>query len=383
MTPEAIPFHRPYYGRDARARLDAALAGESLYGGGHTTAALERRLGELLGVEHVLLTPSCTSALELAARVAGFGPGDEVLVPAFTFVSSASAVSATGARPVFVDVSPDNLCIDLARAERAVTGRTRGIVPVHYAGQACDLDRLLAFADRHRLTVVEDAAQALLCRQGGRMLGTAGQFGCFSFHDSKVFTAGEGGALAVNDARFLKTAVQVREKGTNRHAFLAGEVDKYGWVCQGTSAFMGGLPAALLDAQLDEREEVIARREAIFDRYDGALRPLAESRGWRVIRRGPAERLTSHIYWMVCRDAAERRAFADALRRDGIAAAAHYPSLHLSAHARAMGWAPAEPLPVTEHTAEAMLRLPLFTAMTDAQVERVVAAVREFLQAND
>ena len=375
-----IPFHRPYYGRMARERLQAALNAESLDGGGAITREVERRLSGLFGGRLALLTPSCTVALEVSARLAGFGPGDKVIVPAFTFVSSASAISATGARPVFVDVSPDNLCLDLDAAQRAVTSRTKGIVAVHYAGQACNLDRLRRMAHDHDLVIIEDAAQGMLCAQGADMLGTVGRFGCISFHDSKVFTAGEGGLLLVNDSACEQDAIRIREKGTNRHDFLAGAVDKYGWVCQGTSAFMGGAAAALLDAQLDEADEILESRRKIFDIYNSSIRPAAVARGWRVIGRAPNERLSSHIYWLVCRNEQERRDFTAKLRAAGIHAVPHYPNLHLSAYAREKNWVPAENLPVTEHTVAGLIRLPLYTAMTEAEIARVVRAVKDFLR---
>jgi dTDP-4-amino-4,6-dideoxygalactose transaminase len=380
---ETIPFHRPYYGRAAQKYLRAALVARSLDGGGETSRRVEARMSELFDGRHALLTPSCTSALEMSARLAGFGSGDEVIVPAFTFVSSASAISATGARPIFVDIDPKNLCIDLDAAVRACTPRTKGIVVVHYAGQSCDLNLLRKLRHEKKLILIEDAAQALFCSQGSDALGTVGSLGCFSFHDSKVFTSGEGGMLLVNEQGLVNDATRLREKGTNRHEFLAGSVDKYGWVCQGTSAFMSGVAAALLDAQLDERDTILHGRQMIFDIYDAEVRPLALERGWRTIQRAPNERLNYHIYWMVCRTEEERRRFTETLRVAGIQATPHYPSLHLSAYAQERNWQPPHDLPVTEQTVAGLIRLPLYTGMKRNDVARVVETIKQYFIRNE
>lgn len=380
--PDPIPFHRPYYGRAAPERIATALAAELLHGGGTVARAIEERLSRLLGAACVMLTPSCTSALEIAAEAAGLGPGDEVIVPGYTFLSSAAAIARTGARPVFVDVDPADICLDLDQVRAAITPRTRAIVAVHYAGQACDLAQLMALAKAHDLIVIEDAAQGFLCEQGGRKLGTIGHFGCFSFHDSKVFTTGEGGALVVNDPSFIDRATRIREKGSNWREFLAGKVDRYGWVAQGTSGYLSGLAAALLDAQFDEADAIIARRQALHRRYVLALAGPLKARGWRMLAERPGERLTHHILWIVCDAPQAQRDLAAHLAGLGIQALAHYPSLHLAPYVLERGWQPSSNLPVTEHVAGSLIRLPVSTLMTDIDIDRVTVAVRGYLEQN-
>ena len=380
--PDPIPFHVPYYGRAAAERIAAALATQSLHGGGTVATRLEARISVLLGGAPVMLTPSCTSALEIAAEAAGLGPGDEVIVPGYTFLSSAAAIARTGARPVFVDVRAADLCLDLDCVRGAITPCTRAIVPVHYAGQACDMAALMRLAEQHGLTVIEDAAQAFLCEQAGRKLGTFGHFAAFSFHDSKVFTTGEGGALVVNDPRHIDAATRIREKGSNRREFLQGKVDKYGWVAQGTSGYMGGLAAALLDAQLDEAELIVDRRQALHRRYAAALAKPLQARGWRCIGERPGEHLTHHIFWIVCDSLSAQRGMTASLATRGVQATAHYPSLHLSPYAGARGWRPAAPLEVTERAANCLIRLPLFSALSDADADHVIAAVLGHLEQN-
>ena len=377
--PTPIPFHLPYYGEAAERILREALASGSLHGNGKIVSDLEERLSDLIGAM-VLLTPSCTSALEIAGQAIGLGSGDEFIVPGYTFLSSAAAFTQTGARPVFVDISQENLSLDLAAVEAAITARTKAIIAVHYAGQAADLAALRALADRHAIALIEDSAQGFLCQQNGTWLGRAGAFGCYSFHDSKVFSAGEGGALVINDNALRDRAIRIREKGSNRREFLAGRVDRYGWVAQGTSGYLGGLSAALLDGQFQEREAIFAKRSALFAAYDCALRaPLAKA-GISMLTPRADERLTFHILWLMLPSAVMQRAMGAHLAADKISASAHYPALHRSDFAHQNGFSPNSALPITDRAATCMLRLPLYTGMALADVERVISSVLTFLE---
>lgn len=374
-----IEFHRPYYGKRVVDHVTGALAAASLHGNGKTVMQLEEELSALVGTP-VLLTPSCTSALEIAAQTIGIEPGDEVIVPGYTFLSSGAAFTAQGARIVFVDITPDTLSIDCAAIEAAVTPRTRAIIPVHYAGQAAPLAKLTAIAERNGLAIIEDAAQGFLCRQGQTWLGRAGALGCYSFHDTKVFSAGEGGALVINDPALLDRAVRIREKGSNRREFLSGRVDKYGWVAQGTSGYMGGLSAALLAAQLEERDAIIAHRQALHETYAAILSAPLDALGIGMFTPRDGERLTYHIFWLMLRSSEEAESLRAHLAAQHIAASGHYPALHRSDFARNTGFLPNRELPVTDRAATHLLRLPLHFHMSTSDAARIAEAVLNFLQ---
>ena len=363
-------------GEEAR-RLREALDGP-VAGNGPFCAKVEARLEHLLGVEHVLLTPSCTHAMELALLALGVGAGDEVICPSFTFVSTANAILRVGARPVFADIEDRTLGLDPDSVARQVGPRTRALMPVHYAGLAAEMEGLLDIAARHELQVVEDAAHGLAARWRGRPLGTLGDAGCFSFHETKNLTCGEGGALAVHDHELAKRAEIVREKGTNRSAFLRGEVDRYTWVAEGSSYVLSDLLAAILDAQLDKLPRIQAVRAAIAGAYREALEPWAQEHGVRLPPQDAEREGNDHIFHLVFPDAALRDRCMSYLRERGVMATFHYVPLHNSPYGRSLGGA-REPLPVTEAVADRLLRLPLHPRLEESDVERVIDAVRRSL----
>lgn len=356
--------------------LAQAIASGRLAGGGAFTRRCEEWLEAQLQAPRVLLTHSCTGALEMAALLAGVGPGDEVIMPSFTFTSTANAFALRGAVPVFVDIRPDTLNLDERQVEAAITPRTRAIVPVHYAGLPCAMTEIMAIAERHDLLVIEDAAQAHGVRHGNRALGTIGHLGCLSFHETKNLVAGEGGALLVNDARFVERAEILREKGTDRSRFIRGEVDKYTWQDIGSSFVPGELSAAFLLAQLEQAEAVTARRRALFDLYARLLAPLAEAK-LATLPPFAGTEANGHIFWMLLRSEAERAAMMDHLRGRGVQSVFHYVPLHSAPAglriARSQG-----DLPVTEDIAARLLRLPLHAALTDEEARRVADAVLDF-----
>ena len=379
-VPEApVPLGRPFVvgtelGYIARAVASGRLAGDGEFTRG-CARLLERRLG---GGGRVLMTPSCTAALELAAIVCGLGPGDEVIVPSFSFVSSANAVVRVGARPVFIDVRPDTLNMDETLIEPAVTPKTRAVMPVHYAGVACEMDGVMAAARSRNLFVIEDAAQAVGASYRGRPLGSIGDQGAFSFHETKNFTCGEGGALSVNGPSFLKRAEIVRDKGTNRGEFLRGEVDKYTWVDVGSSYLPSELCSAYLLAQLEAMDEIQRRRWAVAATYDGLLAPL-EARGLIRTPVAPPEcRGNAHIYYVLLEDEPTRDAVMESLRRDGIGAAFHFVPLHTSPMGRSLGYRRGD-LPVTEEMSGRLLRLPSFVGITEGEQARVADRLAEAL----
>jgi dTDP-4-amino-4,6-dideoxygalactose transaminase len=373
----AIPFNLPSRGAADLQHVAAALASDHLSGDGPYTRRVERLLAELLGVPRVLLTTSCTHALEMAALLLDLAPGDEVIVPAFTFVSTVNAFVLRGARPVFADIRPDTLNLDESRLERLVTPRTRAIALVHYAGVGCAMDAVLEVARRHGLAVVEDAAHGLFGRYRGRLLGTLGDLATLSFHETKNLSCGEGGALVVNDPRRVERAEILREKGTDRSRFFRGQVDKYTWVDVGSSYVMSDLLAALLWAQLEDRERIQARRRQLWARYAEDLAPWAAARGIRLPTVPPGLEHPGHLFYLLLPTLADRQAFMAHLAAADILAVFHYQPLHLSAMGRRLGGRPGD-CPVTEDVSDRLVRLPFYTGLTDVDQARVVEVVRRF-----
>ncbi len=368
-----IPLSRPWIGDAEALRVTRALEGR-LSGDGPLCRSVEKRLEELLGAERVLLTTSCTHALELALLALGIGPGDEVICPSFTFASTANAILRVGARPVFADIEPRSLGLDPEDVATRLTARTRALLPVHYAGTGADMDALSALAHRHGLRMIEDAAHGLGGAYRGRALGTLGDAGCFSFHESKNITCGEGGALALNDRDLARKAEIIREKGTNRSAFFRGEVDKYSWVAEGSSYVLPEMLAAMLDAQLDKLPEIQRRRAAICERYAAGLADWA--RGNAVGLPGAFKERASahHIFYLLYQDVDMRDRALAHLREAEIYATFHYVPLHSAPHGLKIG--ASAPLPCTDSIAGRLLRLPLYPQMTDNEVDRVIDTVR-------
>jgi len=374
---EAVPFGRPrIVGHELDYIAQAVAAGE-LSGDRSFTARCHRWLEATCSSTRAFLTHSCTAALEMAAILTEVGPGDEVIMPSYTFVSTANAFTLRGATPVFVDVRADTLNLDEQLVAAAVTERTRAIVPVHYAGVAAEMGALMKLADRHDLWVVEDAAQALLSTFEDRALGGIGHLGCFSFHETKNVTSGEGGALTVNDPRLVERAEVVREKGTNRSQFFRGATDKYTWVDVGSSYLPGELIAAFLYAQLERANDITAERRAVVRRYEEAFAGLhADGRialpGVRLSERG-----NGHMFYFLATDLAARTGLLDHLRGCGVGAVFHYVPLHSSPAGERYGRT-GSAMPVTDAVADRLVRLPVYGGITEAEQERVVAAVLDY-----
>ncbi len=373
-----IPFNKPDAVGAELANISDALARGHLSGDGFYTKRCHQWLEQRLGAAHALLTHSCTGALEMAAILCDLAPGDEVIMPSYTFVSTANAVVLRGAVPVFVDIRPDTINIDERLLEPAITARTKAISVVHYAGVACEMDAIIAVARKHGLLVVEDAAQALLATYQDRNLGTIGQLGCISFHETKNIISGEGGALLINDPALAERAEIIREKGTNRSRFLRGEVDKYSWVDIGSSYLPSELVAAFLDAQLARADEVIARRRLVWQRYHDGLAGLAATGRIELPRAGYGDRgPNGHLFYVLTDTLQTRVALAKRLREEEILAVSHYVPLHSSQAGRKWGRASGE-LQVTESISDRLLRLPLYYGISDAQVDTVIGVVRSF-----
>jgi len=372
-----IPFHRPWKGARDSELIARCLESGSFSGDGPFTLQARALLERLTGAPAVLLTTSCTAALELAALLLDICPGDEVILPSFTFVSSANPFCLRGAHPRFVDIDPRTLNMDPSGIPELLTERTRAVVPVHYAGVACDLDPILKLSQRWGFHVVEDAAQAIGSTRKGRPLGTEGVLGAVSFHGTKNIGCGEGGALLVNDAELVEAALVLREKGTNRSQFLRGMVDKYTWVDVGSSFLPSDLLAALLVSQLEDLELVTRKRRRLWMLYHEELLPLARQGVLTLPDPADFAEANGHIFWMLCGDALERTRLIDFLRSFGIQAAFHYVPLHLSPIGRHFGGCEGQ-LPVTEDLAERLLRLPLWAGMEEDLVHRVGERLREF-----
>jgi len=370
-----IPFNKPYMTGKELWYISQAHQQGMLAGDGSFTKECHAWLEQQTGCGKALLTHSCTAALEMAALLLELQPGDEVIMPSYTFVSTANAFVLRGAVPVFVDIRPDTLNLDETLLEAAITDRTRAIVPVHYAGVACEMDTICAIARKHSLPVIEDAAQGVMAYYKDRALGSIGDLGCLSFHETKNLISGEGGALLVNDAQLAARAEIIREKGTNRSAFFRGEVDKYTWVEIGSSYLPGELIAAFLKAQFEEAEAITQRRLAAWEQYHAAFERL-EQHGAIRRPRVPAEcRHNAHMYYLLTEDLATRTALLAELKANEIGAVFHYIPLHASPGGKRYGRTPGE-LPVTDRASDRLLRLPMFTELENTR--RVVEVVEDF-----
>jgi len=373
-----IPFNKPFIIGAELEYIAQAVREGHLSGDGPYTKRCHRWLEERLGAGRALLTHSCTAALEMAALLCDLKPGDEVIMPSFTFVSTANAFVLRGAVPVFVDVRADTFNLDERLAGAAVTPRTKAIVPVHYAGVACEMDTLMSMARERGLLVVEDAAQGVLAEYKGRKLGAIGHLGCLSFHETKNVISGEGGALLVNDERLVARAEIIREKGTNRSQFFRGEVDKYSWVDIGSSYLPSELVGAFLWAQLEHADRINAKRKTLCAAYRQGLDPLAR-RGAMALPQSepPGVKGNSHMFYILLKDLATRTRLIAHLKARGIHSVFHYVPLHSSPAGRKFG-RPAGPMTVTDGVSERLLRLPLYYDLTEAEVAGIVAAIAEF-----
>jgi dTDP-4-amino-4,6-dideoxygalactose transaminase len=376
--PYKIPFNKPFLtGRETDYIREAVESGK-ISGDGLYTKKCHRFFEERYKFRKVLLTTSCTDALEMAALLCDIKPGDEVIAPSYTFVSTVNAFVLRGAKIVFADSGRATPNIDAEALESLVTPRTRAVVPVHYAGMACDMDKILAVADRHGLFVVEDAAQAIDSFYKGRPLGSLGSLGTFSFHETKNIISGEGGMLAVNDERFLKRSEIIREKGTNRSAFFRGEVDKYGWVDIGSSFLPSEIIAAFLYAQLENLETIQLKRRRIWDQYFRLLSPLA-AEGFLELPVVPVGATNNaHMFYVICRSGEERAGLIAHLKAHGILAVFHYLSLHKSPYYAGRYNGP--DLPNADRFSERLLRLPIYFELAESDVDCVCGQVNGFFK---
>ena len=374
-----IPYNKPFLaGKELYYMAQAVLGGHTA-GDGPFTKKCQALMEEKFGAKKILLTNSCTAALEMAALLCDVGPGDEVILPSFTFVSTANAFYLRGAKLVFVDIEKDTLNMDVKKIEGAVTEKTKVIVPVHYAGVACEMETIMDIAHRHNLYVVEDAAQGVNAKHRGKYLGTIGDIGTYSFHETKNFICGEGGAVVINNEKFIERAEIIREKGTNRSKFFRGEVDKYTWVDIGSSYLPSDLLAAFLYAQLENMEQINKRREEIFDYYYKALMPLANDGKLRLPYVSNECQSNSHLFYIILQDEYTRNALMDYLKSQGILAIFHYLPLHLSSVGRSMGYREGQ-LPVTESMSGRLLRLPFYYEIKQEEQVEVLRVIKEFFE---
>ena len=372
-----IPFNRPFVSNLVPACMQDALRSDVHSGDGPFTQKCHAWLAQHLQAKRALLTTSCTHALEMTALLLELGPGDEVILPSFTFVSTANAYVLRGAKPVFADIREDTLNLDERQIEGLITSRTKAIVPMHYGGVGCEMDAIIEIARRRSLVVVEDNAHGIFGRYRGRPLGSFGALATQSFHETKNLSCGEGGALVIHDERYVERAEILREKGTNRSRFFRGQVDKYTWVDIGSSYLPSDLLAAMLWAQMEAGTEIQARRKNVWTYYARHLKDWADARGYRLPVVPPHCEPAWHLFYILFPDLGTRQAFLAHMKARGILAVFHYLPLHLSEMGRRLGGRPGD-CPVTERVSDRLARLPFYTGLNEEELALVVAAMKEF-----
>lgn len=377
MMEYRIPFNRACFEGNEQPYMAQAVANGHISGDGPFTKKTHALLERELQVAKALLTTSCTHALELAALLLDIQPGDEVIVPSFTFVSTINAFVLRGAWPVFVDIRPDTLNLDEQQLERLITPRTRAILPVHYAGVGCEMDAIMAIANRHGVAVVEDNAHGLFGKYKGKYLGTFGSMATQSFHETKNFTCGEGGALLINDPRYVERAEIIREKGTNRSRFFRGQVDKYTWVDVGSSYLASDLLAAFLYAQLEARDKIQAKRQRVWERYNTHLMEWATEHNVRLPIIPAHCEQSYHMFHLLMPSLEARSALIAHLKAHGILSVFHYLPLNTSDMGQRFDGKPGD-CPVTERVSDRLLRLPFYNDLTEEEQEHVIEVMRAF-----
>ncbi len=375
-----IPFNRPPFTGNELNYIKEAVECRKLCGDGQFTKKCSAFLEKLTGSSKVLLTTSCTHATEMAGILADIGTGDEVIMPSYTFVSTANAFVLRGAKVVFVDIRPDTMNLDEKLIEDAITDRTKAIVPVHYAGVSCEMDTIMDIAQRHRLAVIEDAAQAIMCSYKGKVLGTIGDYGCYSFHETKNISMGEGGALMIRDEENIEKAEIIREKGTNRSKFFRGEIDKYSWVEQGSSYLQSELNAAYLWGELEAAEKIYEDRMRSWELYRDRLSVLAE-KGCIELPFVPEYCVhNAHMFYIKTKDISERTELIRYLKENGIGAVFHYIPLHSSDAGKRYGRFHGEDRYTTRES-ERLLRLPMYYGLEMDDIYKIADCVCRFYQA--
>ena len=376
-----IPFNKPYLTYNELHFIADAHTRGQLAGDGYYTKLCSDWLEQRTGCSKALLTHSCTAALEMAAILADIQPGDEVIMPSYTFVSTANAFVLRGGIPVFVDIRLDTLNIDETLIEAAITEKTKAIVPVHYAGVACEMDVIMDIANRHKLLVIEDAAQGVLASYKGKALGSIGHLGCYSFHETKNIISGEGGALLINEPTLVERAEIVREKGTNRSKFFRGQVDKYTWVDVGSSYLPGEIIAAFLWAQMQEADAITSQRLAIWNRYHTAFEPLEQvGRLRRPIIPDECEH-NAHVYYLLLLNLADRTAFINEMKQQGINCVFHYVPLHSSPAGKKYGRVCGD-ISITNQSENCLVRLPLWMGLENESQQTVTKVAIDYLKIN-
>lgn len=374
-----ISFNRPPYVGTEETYIAEAIANRKICGDGIFTEKCSKWLEQHTGAAKALLTTSCTHATEMVALLSDIKPGDEVIMPSYTFVSTADAFVLRGAKAVFVDIRPDTMNIDEALIEEAVTERTKAIVPVHYAGVSCEMDTIMDIAKRHGLLVVEDAAQGMMSSYKGKVLGTIGDYGCYSFHETKNYSMGEGGALLIRDREHVLRAEIIREKGTNRSQFFRGEVDKYSWQAAGSSYLPSDMNAAYLWAQLEKAVEINQERLRLWKLYYDLLKPLAEDGKIELpfVPEGCVH--NGHMFYIKAKDLVERTRLLEHLKKNGIHAVFHYIPLHTAPAGLAYGEFHGEDKYTTRES-ERLIRLPMYYGLTEKEIEYIVGNVSDFFE---
>ena len=374
---EKIPFNKPFIAGMELYHIAQAVTLGNIGADGHFTKKCAEFFEKRFQIPKVLMTPSCTASLEMTANLLDLKPGDEVILPSFTFVSTANAYARFGAKPVFCEIRKDNLNLDEKQLEKLITKKTKAIVPVHYAGVPCEMATLMEIANRHGLVVIEDAAQAVDSNYFGRAAGSIGHFGTYSFHETKNFICGEGGALCINDPKYIERAEIIRDKGTNRSQFLRGQVDKYTWVDMGSSYVPSEINCAYLWGQLEIMDKITQKRREIFDNYAKLLAPLETRGDLQCIKH--SEGSNSHLFYILLPTAELRNQLMNALKAKDIHAVFHYVPLHSSPMGQTFGYRKGD-LPITEDLSSRLLRLPFYYELTQANQERIAKEIEAFLK---